>query len=334
MKLSEIIRSISGAFIIALVIFVLLISLAPDAVPLSGNNYGWNGMQQVDSSYNIHPINSLSSLTSNNNTILLIIAPTNYYTASDASLALSFLKGGGTLIIADGTGFSNSLLANMSANIFITQNHIEDSLYNWKSPSLPIALVETFNHTQYSFLENVSALAMNSPSSITVTSSKASILAYSSPYSYASDSSNTIGNKGPFPMIAAENIGQGKLIVIGTSTLFTNSVWRNEGNSELAKNLFSNQTVFIDTSHWPTNTGESLKAQFLSVYSELTLFPMRYLFAIGAFVITVLILPVFSFAKIASSREVKEDNSKKYDEKIMEKIRRDRKRHGVVKYQE
>lgn len=328
MKHSGIIRSISGAVIIGLVLFVLLISLAPDAVPFSGNNYGWNGMQQVDSSYNVHPVNSLF-LTPNNNSVLLIVAPTSYYTASDASQALNFVKGGGTLVIADGTGFANSLLANMSAGIFITQDHIQDPLYNWKSPSLPIALVQSSSHSEFSFLANVSALAMDNPSSITVTSSKASILAYSSPYSYALSSSSSIGKKGPFPMVAAEKIGQGTLIVIGGSTFFTNSVWKNADNSRLANNLLSNQTVYIDVSHWPLNTGESLKAQFLGAYSELAMFPMRYLFAIGAFVITALILPVFSFATRASSREVNEETSKKYDEKIMEKIRRDRKRYGM-----
>jgi hypothetical protein len=329
LKHSGIIRSIVGSTIIGIVIFVLLISLAPDATPFSSNNYGYNGMQQVDSTYNIHPINSLFALTANNNTVLLIIAPTSYYTSSDASAALSFVEGGGTLVISDGTGFANSLLANMSAGIFITQDRIQDPLYNSKSPSFPIALVGISSHAQYPFLANVSALAMNSPSSITVTTTKASVLAYSSPYSYSLNYTNTIGSKGPFPMIAAEHIGKGKLIVIGTSTFFTNSVWKNADNSELAKNILSNKTVYIDTSHWPLNTGESLKAQFLSAYSELTIFPLRYLFALGAFAVTASILPVFSFASKSDSRGAMEETTKKYDERIMEKIRRDRKRYGM-----
>ncbi|MHB8567866.1 MAG: DUF4350 domain-containing protein [Nitrososphaerales archaeon] len=325
---SNLVKSVLGSMVIGLVIFVLLLSLAPDAVPYSGNNYGWNGMQQVDTTFHVTPITSLSSAVPGPRSVLLIVAPTAEFSLADALSALNFAKGGGTIVITDSSGYSNSLLANMSAHVFIAQNVVEDPLYNWKSPRLPIALI----YSNVSVFAHVNALAFDDPSSLIVTSS-AVIVGTSSPYSsaYSISSSGAPGKllrSGPLPIVAMESIGQGRLIVIGGSAFFTDSVWENADNQVFASNLLSNSTVYIDTSHWPVNVGESLKAQFLALYSIISSGPYRYLFALVSIGVTLAIFPVFSVALVARPRSAPTATIR-HNEKILNKIRKDRERYGA-----
>ena len=330
-----ILRSVAGSVAIGFVIFILLLSFAPDSVPFSSNNYGWNGIEQVSSTYNINPIASVSLAQSSTGSVLLVIAPTTPFSQYEARTASEFVSSGGTLVISDRSGMSNSLLEGMNVSIRIDNNIVRDPLYNWKSPELPIAISPSGISREYSFLAGVQALALNDPSTLTLNSSSARPVALSSPLSISyqtNGSSFAIGKAeqtGEFVLAAVQKLGLGQVIVIGDSTFFTNSMWKNANNQQIIKNLFANSTVYLDTSHWPLNVGESLKAQLLGFYSRLKPIEFTYLFTSWIVLTSLLILPVFSSAFEVKPRQNAFVSDGKYNEKILSRIRKDREKYGT-----
>ncbi len=325
-------KSIAVSYIVASILFVVLISFAPNSTPYSLNNYGWNGMQQLASKYNIRQISSISQVPPSNKSILLEIAPSAQFSNSTGLVAKAFVESGGTLIVADSSGSSNSLLKQMGAQILVSGNTIYDPVYNWKEKIVPLVLISN-NHNGYPFLNGVSSLAMSNASSILVQGSLPSIIAYSSPQSQAINSSTgTLISKGPFAMAAAETMGVGKLIVIADSTFFLNSVWTNANNQILAANLFQNSTVYLDTSAWPINSQTTIRAGLISIYSTISASPYRYVFALSFVGLGFL---VFQTAISISSVETTAPKKKTtiastFNNEILQRVRRDREKYGTA----
>ena len=330
-----ILRSAAGSVAIGVILFILLLSFAPDSVPFSSNNYGWNGLEQVSSTYNIHPISSLSTPPASNGNVLLIVAPTTQFSQREAQAASAFVTKGGTLVIADRSGITNTLLESMGVSIAIQGNIVRDPLYNWKSPDLPIAVTPSGISKEYSFLAGVRGLAFNTPSALSLNSSVARAVAITSSLSTAYQKSNgslSIGKPeqtGSLALVAAEKLGLGQVIVIGDSTFFTNSVWKDGNNQRMIKNIFENSTVYLDTSNWPNNVGESLRAQLLNIYSHLGSVEYTYLFTVIVVGASILILPVFSSSVELKSKESVLKSDGKYNEKILNRIRKDREKYGA-----
>ncbi len=343
---SALISVIVAAIVIGFLLFIGLISLAPDAVAFSPNNYGWNGIQTIYSQYSIRPVNSLGDVsdTLNNKSVLLVLSPVESFTATDARAATNFVKEGGTLVIADSDGSSNSLLNLMNLPIQIESSFtIYDPFYNWKAPSLPVAVVLPSAVQAFgSLLGRVGDIALNGPSPLLVSGSNVKIIATTSALSFEANRNTTSSvsipfiqssnptpiAKGPFDVAAAEVLGKGAVLVIGGPGSFMNSIIGVGGNPVLASNLFSNATVYLDTSHWQIDTSAFLKAEFLSLYSTMVQFPLRYLLTLGIVGVAIAIWPVSSALKETKNREAKRANgeveSDTYEPRILEKIRKDR----------
>jgi len=110
-------RGMLAAVVLAVIAFVLLVQYAPDSVAFSPNNYGWNGLQEVSSAYNVNFTTSLSSLPAKS--VLAILQPSVNFSSADASSVRSFLIGGGTVLVADKSGVANSLLQGIGSGIVI-----------------------------------------------------------------------------------------------------------------------------------------------------------------------------------------------------------------------
>ena len=280
-------RGILAAIMLAVLAFVLLVQYAPDSVAFSPNNYGWNGLQGISSAYNVNLTASFSSFPTKS--ILAILQPSVNFSSSDANSVKSFILGGGTVLVADKSGVANSLLSGMGAAIMIeSQFSISDPVYNWKGQSVPTALVLPTVHAAY--LANVTGLALNHPSPLSLTSSQASEVAITSQFSQTQ-----VGNKGPFVVMASEKMGAGTLIVVGDSQLLLNSEWTIANNKILIGNLFANRSVFIDTSHWIssplTSSTAQAKAELGQIYATVSAVPLRYVFAILMVGLDLLLIP-------------------------------------------
>ena len=272
-------RALFGAALLGLLAFVLLIQYAPDSVAFSPNNYGWNGLQGVASAYGLNYTTGLSSLPPRG--VLVISQPSINYSATDATAVKSFLAGGGTVLVADKSGVANSLLSKIGAGISIeSQYSISDRTYNWKSSSVPTALVLPGVKPQFAFLGNVTGIALNKPAPLLV-STKATPLAVTSQFSVSTASGTP---KGPFTVMAAEKFGKGTLLVVGDSQFLLNSEWTLANNRILIGNVFSGAGVYVDSSHWGGSSIAQLKSGLGQFYSLISSSPLRYvvtLFLVG-----------------------------------------------------
>lgn len=342
---SVVVRSVIGSMIIAILLFVILVSYAPDATPFSPNNYGWNGIQAVASSYPLSFTNSLGNLNTQQKAVLVIMQPVHPFSQADAQDVYNFALRGGTVVIADSSGVSNSLLQKAGIGITIQgQYMIQDATYNWKGQTLPTALVVPSALQISGFLAGVSGVAMDEPSPLSIQpGSGAQEVAITSPLSFETNRSSSavslplIGGspkviaKGSFAVAAVQRIGNGTILVVGDSQFFTNPIWNIADNRVLIGNLLSGSTVYVDTSHWQANTDAGVKAELSLVYSQLSQVPLRYLFALAFVGCAVAILPVFAGISTTARRKgaTSELPRTTYNEAILERVRKDREKYGV-----
>ena len=320
-------KILAGSLVLSIILgsllFIGLIVLAPDSTLYSQNNYGWNGLHAVSAKYSIQSVSSLSQIPISNNSVLLEVAPSIQFSSSSAQLVRNLALAGGSVFIMDSTGTTNSLLSYLGAGIQIAGNSVNDPIYNWKSNSLPLALVQSPGGSKYSFLSGVRGLALDEPSSLVV--SGAQRLATSSPQSVLSNSSQ----RGPFDLLASKNIGKGMILVLVDSNFLTDSVWSNADNQILIQNLFANRTVYLDTSHWPLNTETSVKSKILSIFPLLSSFPYEYLATIAFVVIAILLVPVvrglYSLDRgVQVTRQVS-----RFNNASLKRVEEERAKHGV-----
>ena len=275
-------RSLFAAAILGFLAFMLLVQYAPDSVAFSPNNYGWNGLQGVATTYSVNFTTSLSSVSPR--AVLVISQPSINFSSADIAAVRSHLTSGGTVLVADKSGVANSLLTKVGSSILVqSQYTVDDRTYNWKSSGVPTALVLPSAKASFRFLANVTGIALNQPSPLDV-SGKASDLAITSQFStYIDSSGRTV--KGPFVVMAAQRFGNGTLIVVGDSQFLLNSEWTIANNKILIGNLFANAGVYIDASHWGVSSIAQLKSELGQFYSFVSSSPLRYiatLFVIGA----------------------------------------------------
>lgn len=270
------VRSLAAATIMGLVAFLLLIQYAPDTVAFSSNNYGWNGLQSVASTYRVNFTSSFSTLPPR--AVLVIGQPSISFTSSDAAAVKSFLSGGGTVLVADKSGVANSLLVNLGSTVKVQNGHtISDPLYNWKSKSVPTALVLPGSKHQFSFLENASGIALNQPCPLLVSGSRGVNLANTSEFSVASPPTKGVNAHGPYVVMAAEKFGSGTLIVIGDSQFLLNSDWTIADNNAVIGGLFAHARVYFDASHWGVTSIAQTKIMLDMFFGSVSTSPTRYI---------------------------------------------------------
>ncbi len=358
----DLVRSIIGSFVISIILFILLVSYAPDAVSFSPNNYGWNGLHDVFSEYDIHLSSTgvvLPQQQGTNRSVLLVIQPILQFSQSDALNVKNFVGQGGTLVIADNLGTSNYLLDQMGLGIRILTNlTVNDPVYNWKAPSLPTAIVPHLTSNQYGFLAGVVGIAMDEPSPLTIIrGSSALVVASSSPESFDANRTELLGSpnllqilngaasvalkpiaKGPLPLAALQTIGKGTVIVVGDSQFFTNPIWKIANNQILIGNLFSNSTVYLDSSHWQVNTEGVLRTEIASIFAVISRFPLDYLLTLGFAGAALLLLPVYTGAIGAGKRRKRSVKSfeassssetSSFNKDILARVRKDREKYGI-----
>ena len=272
------VKGIVAALVLAVLTFTVLVQYAPDSVALSPNNYGWNGLQGVASAYNLNFTTTLTGLPADG--VLVILQPSVNYSSADANSVRSFLLGGGTVLVADKSGVANALLRGIGSSISIEEHSsIGDPVYNWKGESLPTALVLPGTAADDQLVSNVTGLALNEPSPLTLGGPGAVQVAVTSQFS-----ETPAGSKGPFVVMAAERIGSGTLVVVGDPQFLLNSEWTSADNRVLIGNLFANGNVFIDASHWMasplTSSTAQMKAELRQTYAAISSVPMRYVFAL------------------------------------------------------
>ena len=338
---STVARSVIFSVVVATLLFVALVAYAPDATTFSPNNYGWNGLQSVASQYDLHYVDSLAGLDATHHDVLIVMQPASPFTSTDVQNVGTFLEKGGTVVVADSYGVSNSLLQGLRVGITIQGQYAAlDSIYNWKDKTLPTALVYPSAQKQFGFLSGVEAVAMNEPSPLVIQpDSGAQALAVSSPLSVEVNRSslstaalllgspNTIA-QGPFTVAAVQRVGSGTILVVGDSQFFTNPSLGIADNKVLIGNLFSNAAVFVDSSHWPSNTISGLKASLGHIHAQLSQYPTRYLVVLAFVGLAIGLVPT-SQGEAAQRKKAVGKELTAFNPALLERVRKDRERYGI-----
>ena len=323
-------RAVAAAIMLGLLLFGLLALYAPDSVAFSPNNYGWNGIEGISSTYKVSFTTSLSSVPAGS--VLAIMQPSLNFSAADVQAVGSLLRGGGTVVVADKSGVANSLLTGLGSGITIqSQYSISDPLYNWKAKTLPTALILPGTASRFPFAANVSGIALNQPSPLLLQKGADVSAAVTSQLSYdvAQPGSGQV-SKGPFVVAAAEKVGNGTLLVVSDSQFLLNSESTIADNGALIGNLFINASVYIDASHWTssplTSSTAELKAELREAYGMLSGSPIRYILTLSFVVLAIALVPgeESSQAQPAPPRE----GHGTFNKEVLERVKRDREKYA------
>lgn len=238
----------------ALVAVVCLLAIAVVAArfflsedDFSMTNLSWNGLYALSSEVGARPLYNISSLSDKGGDTLLIIGPTKNYTYDESLQVSSFLRRGGTVVVMDDFGASNSMLHAISSPISINSIPLCQHENYYVNMTFPIIA----DISQTPFTRNVSSLVLNHPAVLNVTGD-AQVVASTSRDAWLDfnhDSMLDDGERmGVYPVAASCDYGNGKLIVFSDADVFINSMLDKGDNHALLKQLLTG-SVWIDVSH-------------------------------------------------------------------------------------
>lgn len=257
-------------------IFILGVTFAfPVLDDLMVLNPGWNGLSELYTILKPTRVEELSALTvlidDPHNSTLLVLGPSKSFNDDELSVLKKYVSSGGLIVLADDFGSSNELLIELDVGIRNSGLLLQDQLYKEKNSLMPkiYNISETYPGIKY--------LVTNYPSTL-ITSKSVTVLSWSSPFSYVSDTP-TIPRyaieSGPFPIIAESTYHEGKIIVASDSSLFINGMIERGDNTALLLNLIQGQ-VYIDESHSIPSRLSEMKTILVNIYAVLRMTEIRY----------------------------------------------------------
>jgi len=184
-----------------------------------------------------------------NQSVAVILSPSEPYRTGEASAVGAFVQAGGTLVVAEDYGpHGNDLLDAIGAEARVSGVPLRDERRAGPSPAFPRAST-VGNH---SAVAGVDRLMLNHGT--TVQPGGATPLAMSSEYSYLDrnrnaqlDDAETLRER---PVVTAESLGDGTVIVVSDPSLFLNAMLERADNGAFARNLVApHGTVLLDVSH-------------------------------------------------------------------------------------
>lgn len=181
--------------------------------------------------------------------VVFIISPERSYSSSEAERIESFVRDGGTIVVAeDFRPHSNDLLAQLGASARVNPTPLRDERHNFRSGALPIATRILPNQ----YTRDIEQVTLNRPT--TVTPGDSTALVRSSNFSYHdTDRDSELDDNEElrsYPVATVEQVGSGDIIVVSDPSLFINSMLEQPDNRAFVRGLIDpHQTVLFDYSH-------------------------------------------------------------------------------------
>ncbi|MFC6723304.1 DUF4350 domain-containing protein [Halobium palmae] len=186
---------------------------------------------------------------SSNGTIAFVLSPDRGYDQGDKDRLVSFVRNGGTLVVAEDYGSTgNSLLDALDVTTRFDGRPVRDERYNYRSPAIPVAR-NVSNHT---LTRNVSRLTMNHGTALQP--NNATVLVSTSEFAYLDrngngelDDDESLQQR---PIVTVESVGAGQVIAVSDPSLFINAMLDRSGNRQFTENLLErHERVLLDYSH-------------------------------------------------------------------------------------
>ena len=217
-----------------------------------------NELTMVQRSFIEYNINS-------NESCIIIIGPRSDFSASEINYIKNFLKDGGILFLADDFGTGNQILKGINSSTRISNDLLLDLSFE---KSARFSTIFNFANKTHPLFLNVTRILFNYPSFLEI-GKDTKILAYSSELSWIDINNNfkhdSNEKRKSFPIIAIENYGKGKILILSDPSILINSMKEKLDNKNFINNLLKflyedRTTILIDESHRDIST--AMKVSF------------------------------------------------------------------------
>lgn len=184
-----------------------------------------------------------------NGTVAVVISPDKPYRSAEAARLRTFVRRGGTLVIAEDFGnHSNALLATLGVRARFDGRLLRDERYNYRSPAMPVAR----NVSNHSLVSGIERLTLNHGTA--VRANRTTVLVRTSGYAYLDTNRNealdTNESIGAYPVATVERTGAGGVIAVGDPSVLINVMLERPGNRAFVRAVFgTHDRVLLDYSH-------------------------------------------------------------------------------------
>jgi len=254
---------------------VLTVHVSSNNLEFSRYNTGWNGTSTFFSNLDRHDvtmINDPGELASyQNNTILLVIAPSRQPSDTELSAYRTFLERGNIIFLADDFGSGNAILQGLGSRITILEGNLS-SVDREYADSNSIVVYRTINE---SYVKDSVSLVLNRPAPL----EGGTPLLVSSIMSWVDENGdNRLNNEetmGQYPVMTEDEIGKGRLDVFSDPSIFINSMQESDqpgDNRRFVQDLVnSNRTVLVDQMNSRTGDAEGFSEILHLVRTTITI---------------------------------------------------------------
>ena len=246
MGLRKFLIIIAVTMIIAL---ILTVWFFPSNDDFQVENPFWNGLDKVQTKYDIKTLDSISDLSLSPEGTTLLVIPYLSFTSTELWQLNHFVSRGGRLIIADDYGYGNQILTYLGLQVRFSGEVLLDPLVNYVNKHFP--KIHQFQPDPLT--ANTDALVLNHATSLcNITEDTA--IALSSPFSFLDYNGNgareTEEPAGPLPVISRHKLNHGQVILISDPSLLINGMNTIEDNDGFIKNIAdTSSSLYIDQSH-------------------------------------------------------------------------------------
>lgn len=247
-------KSLGPIVFLSLIVMVVIVLLALFYIPTNTSysifNDNWNGLSRIVELGGT-PLLDYESLFENPSSKALLIISQKNFTEEETSTLIDFIRKGGYVIVLSE---HDNLLLDRLGGIRIIDLPVLDSLYYYKSFSLPVAKA-LLNNTNISILLNI-------PKSLEV-DNKWTPFIITSRYSFTDINGNgtfdSFEERKSHVIGAYRRLGLGKVFVIADLDVFINSMLELYNNSNLIQLLRNGRELCIDLKHIDLSPVDNLK---------------------------------------------------------------------------
>jgi hypothetical protein len=246
-------------FVLLAAALVLVGHLSTNNMEFSQYNGGWNGTSRFFSDLDRHRLTEISEpaqlMSNSTNITLLIIAPWRQPTNQELAGYRAFMEQGNTIVLADDFGTGNAILRGLKSRISILPGNVSSLDREYADP-YSVVVYQSSNETP---VKNIPSLLLNRPAPL----QGGTPLMRTSVMSWVDfNGDRKINNNevlGTVTVIAADEIGSGRLIVVSDPSIFINSMYDVDqpDNRFFIQNLVNgNDPVLLDQMNSRTRDAE------------------------------------------------------------------------------
>jgi hypothetical protein len=239
-----------------------LLIAVPSLDDFSLYNPLWNGLSTLRERYGFE-YTTTSNIQSLPQNAIVFVFPSKPIDGGQAEALKGFLSNGGTVVLLDEYGYSNSFLHSIGSKANITSELLRDPLFKYKSSELPYAWVDLGGKTFKVCLNYASTLQPG----------ESKVLGLSSYFSFLDedlDGSHDYGEpSGRMCIASSYAFGRGLLIVFSDSSIFLNSMLNLGENSLLLEELCKNRKPYLLEDLLCFGAYTTLRESFISTLTTL-----------------------------------------------------------------